>query len=328
DHEPQHATLPVQEQKPCIKVKWAAHAHCFTLDDETFERALFSSAYRGATARGTDRALAHPLSPAPRRMTPVSAERGRRERRSSFVVREAAIVAEATTAGGFRTVRVGKRNSALNAAGNRAAALGWIGLGGIGSRWAVAAIELRIRRLHRNGHGQNAHACDADQRALHLQLRDRHLGFDRVGNETILVGGMVHLVELIRAGRAISTPANLRAKLDTRDGLALGVFLHVANRLVFVRIEHELLLARDRASGSTSGRVRPRTPPSQFGSMAASQTRNASHSCDTLGSGMIVSVGRPCSSSPITSNIRGARAGAGAIIVVSHAVRVAEPPAL
>src|SRR5262249_36465260 len=71
--------------------------------------------------------------------------------------------------------------------------------------------------------------------------------FDRVGNETILVGGMVHLVELIRAGRAISTPANLRAKLDTRDGeLALGVFLHVANRLVFVRIEHELLLARDR----------------------------------------------------------------------------------
>src|SRR5215510_9442800 len=74
--------------------------------------------------------------PAPRRMTPVSAERGRRERRSSFVVREAAIVAEATTAGGFRTVRVGKRNSALNAAGNRAAALGWIGLGGIGSRWA------------------------------------------------------------------------------------------------------------------------------------------------------------------------------------------------
>ena len=55
---PQRATRPVQRQKPCIGVKLAAHAHCFTLDDESFERALFSRAYRGATARGTDRALA------------------------------------------------------------------------------------------------------------------------------------------------------------------------------------------------------------------------------------------------------------------------------
>src|SRR5262249_22077207 len=102
--------------------------------------------------------LQHRSSPAPRRMTPVGAEYGRYGRRSSFVVREAAIVAEATTARGFRTVRVGKRNGALNAAGNRAAALGCIGLRGIGSRRAVAAIELRIRRLHPNGHGQDAHA--------------------------------------------------------------------------------------------------------------------------------------------------------------------------
>src|ERR1700751_3132678 len=35
---------------------------------------------------------------------------------------------------------------------------------------------------------------------------------------------------------------------------------------------------------------------------------------------MIVSVGRPCSSLPITSNIRGARSRAGAIMVVSHAM--------
>src|SRR5262249_23665997 len=111
--------------------------------------------------------LQHRSSPAPRRMTPVSAERGRRERRSSFVVREAAIVAEAATAGGFRTVRVGKRNGARNAAGNGAAALGRIGLRGIDSRRAVAAIGLRIRRLHPDGPGPNAHACDADQRALH-----------------------------------------------------------------------------------------------------------------------------------------------------------------
>ena len=43
-------------------------------------------------------------------------------------VREGSIVAKATTACGFRTVRVGKRGSAQNAlAANRAAALGGIG---------------------------------------------------------------------------------------------------------------------------------------------------------------------------------------------------------
>jgi hypothetical protein len=34
----------------------------------------------------------------------------------------------------------------------------------------------------------------------------------------------------------------------------------------------------------------------------------------------MVSVGRPCSSSPITSNILGARSRVGAIMVVSHAI--------
>src|SRR5262245_58643422 len=117
---------------------------------------------------GRTERLQHPSSAAARLMTPVRAECARRERRSSFVVREAAIVAKAATAGGFRTVRVGKRNGALNAPGNRAAAWGHIWLRGIGSRRAVAAIGLRIRRLHPNGHGQNAHACDTDQRrALH-----------------------------------------------------------------------------------------------------------------------------------------------------------------
>ena len=51
-----------------------------------------------------------------------------------------------------------KRSSARNAAANRAAALGGIGLRGIGSSRAVAAIGLCIRRLHPNGHSQNAHA--------------------------------------------------------------------------------------------------------------------------------------------------------------------------
>src|SRR5215470_9475185 len=71
---------------------------------------------------------------------------------SVSTIRQASIVTNITTSCGFRTVRVGKRNSARNAAGNRAAALGWIGLRGIGSSRAVAAIGLCIRRLHPNGH--------------------------------------------------------------------------------------------------------------------------------------------------------------------------------
>jgi hypothetical protein len=80
-----------------------------------------------------------------------------------------------------------------------------------------------------------------------LEFRYSHLGFDRVGNETILVCGMVHFVELFSAGRSISTPGNLRAKLDTSNGhFPFGIFLHMANRLVLVRIEHELLFTRNR----------------------------------------------------------------------------------
>src|SRR5262245_33277231 len=81
---------------------------------------------------------------------------------------DASIVAEATTARGFRTVRVGKRNSAQNAlAANRAAAFGGISLRAISPRRAVAAIGLGIRRFHPNGHNQNAHARDGAHSALH-----------------------------------------------------------------------------------------------------------------------------------------------------------------
>src|SRR5262249_23083000 len=83
-------------------------------------------------------------------------------------VREGSIVAKATTAGGFRTVPVGKRSGARNAlAANRVSALGGVGLRGIGSSRAVAVIGLRIRRLYANSHGQNAHACDTSQSTLH-----------------------------------------------------------------------------------------------------------------------------------------------------------------
>src|SRR5262249_52406606 len=94
---------------------------------------------------------------------------------SVSAIRQASIVTNITTSCGFRSVRVGKRNGARNAAGNRAAALGWIGLRGVGSSRAVAAIGLCIRRLHPNGHSQNAHACDDRQSGGEVSSKRGHL---------------------------------------------------------------------------------------------------------------------------------------------------------
>jgi len=73
-----------------------------------------------------------------------------------------------------------------------------------------------------------------------LELCHRHHGSNRVGNETILVGGMVHFIELFRTGFSVAAPCNLWAQLDTRDcERALGILLQMTNRLVFVGIDHE-----------------------------------------------------------------------------------------
>ena len=55
-------------------------------------------------------------------------------------------------------------------------------------------------------------------------LHHRHVGFDRVGNETILVSGVVHLIELLRIWYAIAAPRDLRVQLNAGDRqLAFGV---------------------------------------------------------------------------------------------------------
>src|SRR6516225_7359978 len=41
-------------------------------------------------------------------------------------------------------------------------------------------------------------------------LHHRHVGFDRVGNETILVSGVVHFIKLLRIWYAIAAPRDLR----------------------------------------------------------------------------------------------------------------------
>src|SRR5215831_935938 len=72
--------------------------------------------------------------------------------------------------------------------------------------------------------------------------------------------------------------------------------------------------------GGELGIFRASALQSQLGSTTVSQARRDSYNRDTLGSRIVVSVGRPCSPSPITSNIRGARSMAGAIMVFSHAI--------
>jgi len=42
-----------------------------------------------------------------------------------------------------------------------------------------------------------------------LDFRHPHLGFNRVGNETILMGSMMHLIELFRTGLSVAAPRNL-----------------------------------------------------------------------------------------------------------------------
>ena len=49
-----------------------------------------------------------------------------------------------------------------------------------------------------------------DQLKGPLDFRHPHLGFNRVGNETILMGGMMHLIELFRTGLSAAAPRNFR----------------------------------------------------------------------------------------------------------------------
>src|SRR5215831_15447377 len=61
-----------------------------------------------------------------------------------------------------------------------------------------------------------------------LRLYYRHVGFNRIGDKTILVGGGMHFIELLRARYSVPAPRNLRAQLDPSDRhLSIGVFFHV-----------------------------------------------------------------------------------------------------
>ena len=52
-------------------------------------------------------------------------------------------------------------------------------------------------------------ACGASKGSL--DFRHPHLGFNRVGNETILMGGVMHLIKLFRIGLSAVAPRNFWA---------------------------------------------------------------------------------------------------------------------
>ena len=53
----------------------------------------------------------------------------------------------------------------------------------------------------------------------------------------------MHLIKLFRTGLSVAAHVTFGAKFDTRNSEpAVGILLKMANRLVLVRIEHELLL--------------------------------------------------------------------------------------
>src|SRR5213078_2344713 len=70
-----------------------------------------------------------------------------------------------------------------------------------------------------------------------LPFCHRHVRFDRVCNETILMCSVMHLIEFFYTGSSVAAPCDLRAKLNSSDRqLAVSVFLHMPDCLVLVRI--------------------------------------------------------------------------------------------
>jgi hypothetical protein len=77
-----------------------------------------------------------------------------------------------------------------------------------------------------------------------------HLGLDRVGDETILVGRVMQLVELV--GRWLFVAGEFDLRLERHAGdrhLAFRVLIHVADRVINVFVQNEFLLTGDRQEG-------------------------------------------------------------------------------
>jgi hypothetical protein len=78
------------------------------------------------------------------------------------------------------------------------------------SKFDPQMAEKGHERRTRSGRGSGACPLSRRKRPL-LPFCHGHVGFDRVGNETILVCGMVHLIEFFRTGSSVPAPRDLRA---------------------------------------------------------------------------------------------------------------------
>src|SRR5436190_9675424 len=90
----------------------------------------------------------------------------------------------------------------------------------------------------------------AAQSAVKKLLHYRNFGFNRIGNETLVVCAMMHLVQLLRGRLLLARPSNLRVQLHPRNRQSASrIFFHVADRFVGVVIEHKLLFTCDCEKG-------------------------------------------------------------------------------
>ena len=81
-------------------------------------------------------------------------------------------------------------------------------------------------------------------------LHDRDFGFHRVGDETLVVCAVMHLVQLLRARLLLARPGDFRMQLYFRNRQsAFRIFFHVADGFVGVVIKDKLLLTGDREKG-------------------------------------------------------------------------------
>jgi hypothetical protein len=81
------------------------------------------------------------------------------------------------------------------------------------SMWVGAVVGNARRQKTQALQGSQADKSSALLVAGHrppLQVCHCHVGFDRVGNETILVSGVMHFVELFRTRYSIPAPCDLR----------------------------------------------------------------------------------------------------------------------
>ena len=83
---------------------------------------------------------------------------------------------------------------------------------------------------------------------LWLTLRfDFHLGLHRVGDKALLVCAMIHFLDFLRRGLFLAGEFQALSKCDACNGESpFGIFIHVANGIVNIFVEHELFFARDR----------------------------------------------------------------------------------